>query len=277
MPAVAPVARGTDARRRSHLVSLVLVLTLALSPASHAFAGPFATSAQSALTPAPAAVEAARPASALYSALKGLNPFAVEAAYAAPPEGEAHASPPPEGSAQGGAQPASKQSLVSRMKALWSSVFQASEASAAPAEGTPDGPVPGAMAEITGNRTPFSREYRMGNGNIRAQYSSMPLNYVDPATGDLEPIGTALERTEGEGAAPASWTNAANAFTITLPASLSEAPVTIEASGTSVFMRPVSSARAGGAHASEGIVSARPDGGTTLSYPQAFIGSTLEY
>ncbi|MCL2503352.1 MAG: right-handed parallel beta-helix repeat-containing protein [Coriobacteriia bacterium] len=285
MPAVAPVARETNARRRPRLVPLALVLVLALSPASHAFAGSFATSAQSAPAPAPAAVEAARPAPALCSALKGLSPFAVQAAYAAPPEGEAHSSPSSEAGTQESVQttllrPASKPSLISRIKALWSSVFSASEASAAPAEGTPDGPqapAPYATTEITENRTLFSREYRMGNGNIRAQYSSVPLNFTDPETGRLEPVGTALERTEGEGEAPASWTNAANAFTITLPASLSEAPVTIEASGTSVFMRPASSARPGGAHASEGIVSARPDGDATLSYPQAFIGSTLEY
>ncbi|MCL2504087.1 MAG: right-handed parallel beta-helix repeat-containing protein [Coriobacteriia bacterium] len=277
MPAVAPVAVRTDARRRLHLVSLVLVFTLALSPASHAFAGPLPPAAQSAPAPAPAAVEAARPAPALYSVLKGLNPLAVQAAYAAPSKEPAHASPPSEGPAQGGAQPASKPSLVSRIKALWSSVFQASEASAAPAEGTPDGPVPHAAAEITENRTPFSCEYRLADGSIRAQYSSMPLNYIDPATGRLEPVDTALERREGEGTAPAAWVNAANAFVITLPASLSEVPVAIEASGTSVSMRPVSSARSGGAHASEGAVSARPDGARTVSYPQAFIGSTLEY
>ena len=276
-------------RALSTILSVTLAFTSATSVPAPAFAAPYGQAAHPG-----GATHASLPAlaPALASALKSLSPFAPEEAYAAPPgqaaQGGAHAEEGAQGAhARKGATgpapdaPRPSWSLKSFFSGIWPSVFKAPPAASAattPVPMTLGSLAPGreAVGEITQGRTPFSREYQLADGSIKAQYSSMPLNYTDPATGDLEPIGTALERAEGAGdGGHASWTNAANAFTLTLPASLSQGPVSIEASGTSVFMRPVSSARSGGAYASEGAVSARPDGDATLSYPQAFIGSTL--
>ncbi|MCL2503756.1 MAG: hypothetical protein FWE94_03990, partial [Coriobacteriia bacterium] len=289
-------------------LSVVLSVTLAFTSITFVPAPAFSVPHEQAVQDADVGAQAAQPggassvllpgwASALASAIKSLNPFVPEEAYAAPPgqaakddthaeEGAqgAHARKDVQGSSTPDA-PRSSWSLRSFLSGIWSSVFKAPAAPAASAAVTLvpmtlESLAPGreVIGEITKNRTPFSREYQLANGSIKAQYSSMPLNYVDPATGDLEPIDTALERAEGEGSGgQASWVNAANAFTLTLPDMLSAGSVSIEASGTSLSMRPVSSARTGSARASKGAVSARSDSGLKLSYPQAFIGSTLEY
>jgi len=140
---------------------------------------------------------------------------------------------------------------------------------------------PEVVRELIENRTTSSREYLLDNGIVQAQYFHEPIHYEDPATGRLEPVDVAFEKTErsseGGGSKSSVWTNAANSFEAALPGTLSSEPVTIKAYGTTLSMRPASSELGNAAKVPQGTVSARPDSDVKVSYPQAFVGATLEY
>jgi hypothetical protein len=96
-------------------------------------------------------------------------------------------------------------------------------------------------------RTADANVVATGAGNFRAYIYAGPVNYLDPATGQYEPINDALvPAPAGSGAA---WVNAANSFRVALPAAITAGPVRVSAGGVTVAFQLV-----GGTVAASGSV-----------------------
>jgi hypothetical protein len=84
---------------------------------------------------------------------------------------------------------------------------------------------PPASTEITGSRSAYSSTYALADGHRKTVFATTPLNYKD-AMGNWQKVDNSLVASTGGG-----WHNAANAFKVALPSSLSS-PVRLT-SGTS--------------------------------------------